>query len=330
MTEVESALLHALQRGLPLESRPFAVLARSCGADESSALALLERLRAEGTLRRLGAVYDARRLGWKSALCAVRAGEALERLAAIAAAEPGVTHCYARRPLNAHGASPYPELWFTFAAPAERFDAGLAALREKMAPANIYALPATRRFKIDVVFDLRTRRRDESTAPGVARAADDFAPVALTAEEWRLIRATQGDLEIRSDFFAAVAEKIGSTESAVLEKLCAWKASGVLRRLGAILRHRELGFKANGMCCWNPPENQVMEAGRKLASFPEVTHCYERPWTEIFPFRLYAMIHTPSFEETEKLFQTLSARAGLVEGTVLLSVREFKKTSLVL
>jgi DNA-binding Lrp family transcriptional regulator len=102
----------------------------------------------------------------------------------------------------------------------------------------------------------------------------------------------------------------------------------VLRRFGLLLRHREIGFKANGMCCWDMPEAETVEAGRRVSAFPEVTHCYERPRIDIFPFRLYAMIHTATWEGTQSLFSRITRESGLSGGQLLLSVTEFKKTSM--
>ena len=125
-----------------------------------------------------------------------------------------------------------------------------------------------------------------------------------------------------------MARQACQSEAALLERLGVWQASGVMRRIGLLLRHREIGFKANGMCCWDMPESAVLEAGRRVAAAPEVTHCYERPRMDIFPFRLYAMIHTPTWQGTQHLFERISSEAGLTGGQLLLSVTEFKKTSM--
>ena len=118
------------------------------------------------------------------------------------------------------------------------------------------------------------------------------------------------------------------SESALLKQLRSWQEAGIMRRIGLLLRHREIGFKANGMCCWDMPGAEVLEAGRRVAAFPEVTHCYERPRMDIFPFRLYAMIHTRTWLGTQQLFERISREAGLSNGQLLLSVTEYKKTSM--
>ena len=83
------------------------------------------------------------------------------------------------------------------------------------------------------------------------------------------------------------------------------------------------------MCCWNVAPEAILETGRRVAAFPEVTHCYERPLTDRFPFRLYAMIHTPTWEGTQALYARITREAELPPGQLLLSLTEYKKTSMV-
>ena len=335
--EREAAALVALQRGIPLTEFPFAELGEGCGLSEGAVLALVRRLFDAGDARRFGAVFDARRLGYRSALCAMALPRGdLAGIAGKVAALRGVTHAYERgwpaelTPVLPGGPAgrAWPNLWFTLAAPASAFPQTLDALRAECLPHEIHELPATRRFKIDVVFDVRTRDRDERVEPRSPAVGEQAAVYVPDEAEKELVRRLQGDLPVCGRFFAPLAAAAGMTEAALLERLRAWQALGVLRRIGLLLRHREIGFKANGMCCWDVPEADMLEAGRTVAAFPEVTHCYERPKMARFPFRLYAMIHTPTWEGTQALFARISREAGLGGGQLLLSLTEFKKTSM--
>jgi len=337
LNELEAEALVALQRGIPLTERPFAALGASLGLSEEALLSLAHRLLEAGDARRFGAVFDARRLGYRSALCAMTVPR--ERMAEVAgkvAAVRGVTHAYERGwpaelpstlPGGPAGRS-WPNLWFTLAAPSADFLLELEALRTACQPYAIRELPATRRFKIDVVFDLRTRDRDERVEPRLPLVKAQASAVELSEDEKALVRLLEGDVPVCARFFESVARQAGLSEAALLEQVRAWQASGVMRRVGLLLRHREIGLKANGMCCWDMPEPEVMEAGRRVSAFPEVTHCYERPRMDIFPFRLYAMIHTQTWEGTQRLFERITREAGLSGGQLLLSLTEFKKTSM--
>ncbi|MCL1921953.1 MAG: hypothetical protein FWG50_12930 [Kiritimatiellaeota bacterium] len=361
----EAPALVALQRGIPITAAPFADLAATCGTDEAALIALAQALLDSGEARRFGAVFDARRLGYRSALCAIQVPPAdLARVASIVAAVPGVTHAYER------GRPPWPNLWFTLAAPADTFDRTLDALRADCAPYAIDELPALRRFKIDVIFDARTRDRDERTEYPISNTEHPTpkggfktdSPMSLpqsasnldighsvldighsppppppalhtphstpNTSQHAIIRLLQGDIPLSPRPFAAAAGRLGMGEDALLSQLREWQASGILRRIGLLLRHREAGFKANGMCCWDIPEGEILAAGRRVAAQPEVTHCYERPRTGRFPFTLYAMIHTPTWDATRALFERITRDAALPPGELLLSLTEFKKTSM--
>lgn len=335
--EQEAAVLMALQRGIPLTERPFADAGARFGLTEEAVMGLARRLLADGSARRFGAVFDARRLGYRSALCAMRVGQdELTGIADKVAALRGVTHAYARGwpdalPADAPGGPAgrtWPNLWFTLAERAETFERTLDGLRAACAPHRIDELPALRRFKIDVVFELRTRERDERVEPRSTRSPDAGLVTELDDRERETVRLLQGELPVRARFFEPLAAALDVSEAALLERLRAWQAAGVMRRIGLLLRHREIGFKANGMCCWDVPETGILDAGRRVAAFPEVTHCYERPKTDRFPFRLYAMIHTPTWEGTQRLFERIAREAGLSDGQLLLSLAEFKKTSM--
>ncbi len=328
MTDLDAQLLWELQQGLPLVSEPF----RSVGEKlELSAAEVLEQIGGylkSGRARRLGGVFDARRLGYRSALCAVDLpGVVLEQTATAVCSHPGVTHGYERG--SAEGGR-WPNFWFTLATPQEDFEHELEAVRRHVEPYGLLALPALRRFKIDVTFDPRTRERDErvpayrpSTALATAPSEAEFSSL-----DQAIVRALDGSLPLVERPFAKLAGELGMPESELLLRLDSWVKQGVLRRVALIVRHRKLGFTANGMCVWDVPEDAVMEAGRRVADAPEVTHCYERPRSERFPFTLYAMIHTGDPEETRRLFGRIGKEAGLPSGQLLLSMREFKKTSM--
>ncbi len=310
-SEIEKKVLTQLQRGVEPISHPFAEL----GLPETEVLDVLKQAQADGLLRRFGGIFDARRLGYKSILCALDVpSELMAEKAAIIAAHPGVTHCYERRPL--HGDKSYPALWFTLAMLHDEFEKGFVEFRSKLETRNskLLQLPALRRYKIDVVFDLQTRNRDEVFPGRAAAVADDESFCVFSEEEKALVRALDQQLPLVAQPFAAVAEQIGQFEEWVLSALQEWKNQGVLRRIGTILYHREAGFNANAMCVWPVAEKEVCDAGRRVAARPEVTHCYQRPRLDAFPFDLYAMIHTVSWEETEALFKDISSSCGLEGG----------------
>lgn len=317
----EPALLAALQCGLPLSPRPFEDLSRDLGCTEADLIDCAAVCRARGIVRRFGAVFDARRLGYRAALCAACVPPAdLDTAAARVTPLSGVTHCYHRAPFPFHPSpfTSFPSLWFTLSCPADVFPAVADEVAARLAPWPVRVLPALRRYKVDVVFGAETRAREESVA-------DDGAPLA--ARDRAIVGALQGDTEIRPDYFAAIAARIGMKEWDLLSTLELWRRSGRLRRIGLLLRHREAGWTANGMCCWRV-DGGTEAAGRALAACGEVTHCYERPPAPEFPYNLFAMVHARAPEEAAAAFARLEASCSLSGGVMLVSTREYKKTSL--
>lgn len=315
----------ALQRGIPLCARPFEELSRELGCGEADLLACLARQRAVGTVRRFGAVFDTRRLGYRSALCAAAVPvEALDAAAAKLTPLAGVTHCYVREATFALRPG-VPNLWFTLSYPADIFPAMVDEVAARLGPYALHVLPATRRYKVDVVFGAATRAREEDVAEG-----DDLPPV--TARDRAVIGALQGDTEARADFFAALAGRLGMKEWDLLSTLEIWRRKGRLKRIGLLLHHRNAGWSANGMCCWRVA-GDTTAAGRALAARGEVTHCYERPEAPNFPYNLFAMVHARAAAEANAQFASLSAEVNRVAGAavpavMLLSTREYKKTSM--
>ena len=250
--------------------------------------------------------------------------EALDAAAAKLTPLVGVTHCYVREATSALRPG-VPNLWFTLSYPADIFPAMVDEVAARLGPYALHVLPATRRYKVDVVFGAATRAREEDVAEG-----DDLPPV--TARDRAVIGALQGDTEARADFFAALAGRLGMKEWDLLSTLEIWRRKGRLKRIGLLLHHRNAGWSANGMCCWRVA-GDTTAAGRALAARGEVTHCYERPEAPNFPYNLFAMVHARAAAEANAQFASLSAEVNRVAGAavpavMLLSTREYKKTSM--
>lgn len=304
-------MLAALQKGIPLTKRPFEELSRETGCGESELIAFAKASVASGDARRFGAVFDTRRLGYTSALCCASVSDP-DAAASALTGFAEVTHCYLRE------APGCPNLWWTWSAPRDVFTSSLGKV-----DIPFHVLQATARYKIDVMFGVATRAQEECTE-------DDLPPPSET--DIRIIRALQGDTELRPDYYSAIAERVGMKEWDLLSVLEMWKRRGRLKRIGLLLNHRQVGYSANGMCCFRI-DGDTLEAGRALAEFDEVTHCYERPSCAAFPYNLYAMVHCTSVGEAESRFDALRSRLAELErppsGSVMLvSTKEYKKTSM--
>ena len=129
--------------------------------------------------------------------------------------------------------------------------------------------------------------------------------------------------------YADIAEKVGLSENEVIEKIRLYKEKGWIRRYGATLRHQKAGFTANGMGVWPvPDESKRQELGEMMAEFREVSHCYERPSFDDWPYHLFTMMHGESKDEVEEIAKKISEKVGIEDYFVLFSAREFKKSSM--
>ncbi|MBM3567369.1 MAG: Lrp/AsnC family transcriptional regulator [Alphaproteobacteria bacterium] len=148
------------------------------------------------------------------------------------------------------------------------------------------------------------------------------------ARDRRLLAAIQDGLPLVPTPYAVVAERVGETEVAVRDRLRDLIESGVIRRFGMVLRHHELGYRANAMAVWDVPDARVDAVGERMASLPYVTLCYRRPrvWPA-WPYNLFCMIHGRD-RETVRGQVAEAAKAAGIEGLrseVLFSLRRFKQ-----
>lgn len=144
----------------------------------------------------------------------------------------------------------------------------------------------------------------------------------------KLIVELQKDLPLVPRPFAELGERVGLSEAQVLERVRAWQETGALRRVGAALRHRAVGYAANAMIVWRVPGERMGEVGERFAALPEVTHCYEREVQPQWPYNLYTMVHAKTEEECLALAARLAEMVGVDEYDVLSSYAELKKSSM--
>lgn len=114
----------------------------------------------------------------------------------------------------------------------------------------------------------------------------------------------------------------------MLHTLQHWIDSGTLRRLGAIVRHHELGFDANAMTVFDVPAAQVDACGERLAREPGVTLAYRRTPAPGWPYTLYCMVHGRDRAAVLEVMERVTATSGLAPypRQTLFSRQRFKQT----
>ncbi|MDZ7804910.1 AsnC family transcriptional regulator [Thiohalophilus sp.] len=150
----------------------------------------------------------------------------------------------------------------------------------------------------------------------------------LDAVDNALIRAIENGLALCSRPYAQIADQLGIDEPEVLARLAALQQQGVIKRMGVVVRHRELGYRANAMLVWDVPDERVSELGRCLSQYDFITLCYRRPRVlPDWPYNLFCMIHGKSREDVLQRIDWLIAQCHLesLPHRVLFSRRRFKQ-----
>jgi DNA-binding Lrp family transcriptional regulator len=309
-------LLNDFQRNFPLCPAPFAELASRLGVAEGSVLRMLEQLRREGKISRVGAVFAPKRIGASTLAAMAVPPEKLGIVAEAVNRFPEVNHNYEREHRY--------NLWFVVTAGSEgRLQAALGAI-EQAAGYPILRLPLVQEYHIDLGFSLNGKE-----AKHQAQARPFTPPTPLGELERRLVMALQEGLPLFIRPFQVLASRVGCDESEVLERIRHWCEEGVIKRFGVVVRHHELGYTANAMLVQDIPDALVGQLGETLAREPGVTLCYQRPRVEPdWPYNLFCMIHGQARDEVEAKIAELRERLNLgayVHDT-LFSLTRFKQT----
>ena len=353
MITLSQQILNLIQTRFPVEPRPYAALAATLGRREVDIINQIDKLKQAGIIRRIGAIFDGAHLGYVTTLVAAQVPE--EKIDAFVAevnALSGVSHHYRRR----HAFN----LWFTLAGRGQhQLDDIINGLREKYALRNIYSLPAERVFKIKVDFDFRavdylsatdvpSNKQTSpplfssspppsfSSSPLPAAISSSDLPTAIPSPppvmslddcQKQIVRQLQEDIPLVSTPFQELGTRIGIERDVLLRQIKHWQSCGLIRRFGASLHHRRAGFLANGMAVFEIPAERLVAAGRLLARYRQVSHCYQRPSVPGWPYNLFAMTHCHDEDALQQLVAQMVTQVQPLRHDVLLSTVEYKKTN---
>jgi len=319
LAESDKELLNEIQWTFPLVTRPFDTIAKKFDTTPEIIKEKLNNLKEIGVLRQLSAIFDTRKLGYTSSLVAMEIEhDQLEHVASQINRHPGVSHNYERdHQFN---------LWFTLAVPpGADLNSELEKFNVLKGIKKVRMLPTLQLFKIGVKLDMIDDKKHD-VAPTEEKKEIKNIKFEPTEDDKDFIRELQKDMEIIDEPFVKAANNLGITEDELFSKMKHYESLGVLRRFAAILRHRQVGFTANGMIVWKVPEDRITSVGETLGSFPQVSHCYERPTYDDWPYNVFSMIHCKTHDEAYDVAKTIQNQIDVNEYKILFSSREFKKT----
>lgn len=319
LDSLDKEILNEIQWSFPLVSEPYKELANRFHITSDEMKKRITNLKSIGVLRQLSAIFDTRKLGYKSSLVAMSVEQDnLDYVANQINRHPGVSHNYERD----HEYN----LWFTLATPpgtdlkteVDKFSK-LGGIKK------VRLLPTIKLFKIGVKLEMVDEKKQE-VKPSEEKKQVIETKFTPTEDDKEFIRQLQKDLEVVDRPFLQAAKNLGMTEDQVFENLKHYERIGVMRRYAAILRHRDVGFTANGMIVWNVPEQRIEEVGEILGAFPQVSHCYQRPSYQDWQYNVFSMVHCKSIPEAEDLAKEIQQQVNVDDYRILFSSREFKKT----
>ena len=325
LDETDKKLLNLMQGSFELRADPFAKIAQLAEIREDEVLERVQYLLDKRIIREITPIFDTRALGYSSMLVAAKVdADVPHRAAKIINSHPGVSHNY----LRTHEFN----LWFTIATPPDSqlgLEGTLDVLQQLTGAESIRQLPTLQLFKINMNLEMEGGTED------LAAAVEAAPPRELEAQPYddrdvAVIRALQGPMEVTDRPYDAAATEVGMSTDAFLEHLRGLVDRKLLRRVAAILFHRRAGFSANGMGVWRVPEDEILEVGAQMAAVRGISHCYQRPTYQDWPYSVFTMAHGRSKEECDAILDGIAAQHGLHgdDRAVLYSSTEFKKIRL--
>jgi DNA-binding Lrp family transcriptional regulator len=323
LDDMDRRLLNLMQGSFPICEKPYAEVATLAGISEAETLQRVQRLLDERIIRQVTPIFDTRALGYSSMLVAAKVDpENPWRAANIINEHPGVSHNYLRN----HEFN----IWFTIATEPDSplgLERTLTVLGELAGAESIRELPTLKLFKIRMDLEM------EAGTEALAAAAEAAEPAETDPQPYdeldiAVIKATQGDLPVIENPYAPAAGELGMPVAKLLAHMEGMAERKLLRRVAAILYHRRAGFSANGMGVWKVPDERIMELGPAMAAFRGISHCYQRPTYEDWPYSVFTMAHGRSKEECDAILDSIADSTGIHERATLYSSTEFKKIRL--
>jgi DNA-binding Lrp family transcriptional regulator len=148
----------------------------------------------------------------------------------------------------------------------------------------------------------------------------------LTVKQKKVARVIQKDIAVIRFPFNETGNICGLTNEDVLDTTKQLLKKGFIRKFGAILHHQKAGYGKNALVVWSVPAEQTEKTGNMFASFPFVSHCYERKPAFRNKYNIFTMLHSKD-ENILLLIKDMAIVTGINDYLILESIQEYKKTS---
>ncbi len=313
---MKQEILSRIQKKFPLVPKPFKVIADELNMSEDEVLAILQEEKKKNIIRQTSAIFDTKRLGYKSSLVAFKiAPEKISAAVKIINSHPGISHNYERN----HDFN----IWFTLAvAPDSKLglEKTLEILSELTEAEDYIMLPTLKLFKISVKLNTTGKDAKKEKVKKVKHTEIELTPL-----HHEIIKRAQYDIKMESEPFKNIIEELDIDYETFFSILLELQEAGIMRRFASILNHRKAGFNANAMVVWDVDAENGEAIGEKAAAFSAVSHCYLRPKYANWPYNLFTMVHGKTTEETNGIIEEMAKEIDSKSHMPLYSSREFKK-----
>jgi DNA-binding Lrp family transcriptional regulator len=319
-SELENEILYKMQTSFPLVKEPFKEIASLLNISEDEVIDIVSKNKQNSIIRQTSAIFDTKRLGYKSSLVAFKvSSENIDNAVKVINAHPGVSHNYLRN--NEFN------IWFTLAVAPDStlsLEDTVEILRANSNASEALILPTLKMFKISVKMDTTGKAAKKEKVKKRA-----FKQIELSAKHIAVIKELQKDIAVVKEPFKEATTKLNLSYDEFFAIANELKEAGVMRRFATILNHRKAGFSANAMSVWEIPQESAEVLGKELANFSAVSHCYLRPSFPNWKYNVFAMVHAKTQEECDELIEEMAKEIGITKHSKLYSTKEFKKQRIV-
>jgi DNA-binding Lrp family transcriptional regulator len=321
MNELSRQFINRYQGGFPIEEQPFASVAAELGTDAATLVSMIQELLDEGVLSRFGPLYDASSMGGSLTLAALSVPEdRFDEVTRLVNDLPEVAHNYQREhTLN---------MWFVIATETPKLLQQAIDQIEQAANLPVFNFPKLQTFYLGLWLML-----DEAGGISTQPIPGPLKQGGMIIDELdrKIVQVTQSGLPLQTAPYTEVAGACGCDTQTIMQRMRHMLDRGVIRRIGAIPNHYQLGLRGNGMSVWDVNDDRLLELGAQVGRLDFVSHCYERPrHLPMWPYNLFAMIHGHDRGEVkDKLAQIVDLLGpDCKQHDVLFSTRILKKTGL--
>ena len=314
---MKDEILSRIQKKFPLVPKPFEAIANELGMSEDEVLTILQEEKHKGIIRQTSAIFDTKRLGYKSSLVAFKiAPENIDDAVKIINSHPGISHNYERN----HEFN----IWFTLGVAPDSIlglDKTVEILAKLTEADDFIMLPTLKLFKINVKLNTTGKDEKKEKVKKVVHTEIEMTPLHNA-----IVRTAQYDIQMISEPFKKIIDDLNIDYDKFFSILKELQGAGIMRRFASILNHRKAGFNANAMVVWDVDEGEKGEAiGATAAAFSAVSHCYLRPKYPNWQYNLFTMVHGKTKEETNGIIAEMAQEIDSKTHMPLYSSREFKK-----